>query len=55
MFGFGSSRTIVGLDIGSSSIKAVELKKVKGEIQVAHLGVERFFVVGDAGYTATRP
>src|SRR5437763_9243659 len=41
MFGFGSSRTIVGLDIGSSSIKAVELKKVKGEIQVAHLGVER--------------
>ena len=41
MFGFGSSRTIVGLDIGSSSIKAVELKKVKGEIQVAHLGMER--------------
>src|SRR5204863_1784883 len=41
MFGFGSAKTIVGLDIGSSSIKAVELKKVKGEIQVAHLGVER--------------
>src|SRR5205085_11018609 len=41
MFGFGSSKSIVGLDIGSSSIKAVELKKVKGEIQVAHLGVER--------------
>jgi len=41
MFGFGSSRTIVGLDIGSSSIKAVELKKVKGETQVAHLGIER--------------
>src|SRR5262249_5903549 len=41
MFGFGSSKSIVGLDIGSSSIKAVELKKAKGEIQVAHLGVER--------------
>src|SRR5579872_3446186 len=41
MFGFGSTKTIVGLDIGSSSIKAVELKKVKGDIQVAHLGVER--------------
>jgi type IV pilus assembly protein PilM len=41
MFGFGSAKSIVGLDIGSSSIKAVELKKVKGEIHVAHLGVER--------------
>src|SRR5262249_34519655 len=37
---FGGSKTIVGLDIGSSCIKAVELKKVKGEIAVAHLGVE---------------
>ncbi|MGH9670810.1 MAG: type IV pilus assembly protein PilM [Terriglobales bacterium] len=37
---FGGSKTIVGLDIGSSSIKAVELKKTKGEIAVAHLGVE---------------
>jgi type IV pilus assembly protein PilM len=41
MFGFGSAKSIVGLDIGSSSIKAVELKKVKGDIHVAHLGVER--------------
>src|SRR5436853_6311637 len=41
MFGLGGARSIVGLDIGSSSIKAVELKKIKGEIQVAHLGVER--------------
>ena len=40
MFGFGSAKSIVGLDIGSSSIKAVELKKSKGEIHVAHLGVE---------------
>jgi len=37
---FGGSKTIVGLDIGSSCIKAVELKKTKGEISVAHMGVE---------------
>ncbi len=37
---FGGAKTIVGLDIGSSCIKAVELKKAKGEIQVASLGVE---------------
>ncbi len=37
---FGGSKTIVGLDIGSSCIKAVELKRTKGEIAVAHLGVE---------------
>lgn len=40
MFGLGGSKTIVGLDIGSSCIKAVELKKTKGEILVAHMGVE---------------
>jgi type IV pilus assembly protein PilM len=37
---FGSGKTIVGLDIGSSSIKAIELKKSKGELMVSHLGVE---------------
>src|SRR5437016_468776 len=37
---FGSSKSIVGLDIGSSCIKAIELKRSKGEIQVSHLGVE---------------
>lgn len=37
---FGGAKTIVGLDIGSSSIKAVELKKSRGEIEVAHIGVE---------------
>jgi type IV pilus assembly protein PilM len=37
---FGSGKTIVGLDIGSSSIKAIELKRSKGEIMVSHLGVE---------------
>ncbi len=37
---FGGSKTVVGLDIGSSSIKAVELKKSKGEVEVAHLAIE---------------
>jgi len=40
MFGLGGNKTIVGLDIGSSSIKAVELRKVKGTIEVAHVGFE---------------
>ncbi len=39
MFGFGS-KTIVGLDVGSSSIKAVELKRKGRDIEVAHLGLE---------------
>ena len=40
MFGLGSAKTIVGLDIGSSSIKAVELKKSRSGIGVTHLGIE---------------
>lgn len=42
MFGlkFGSNKTIVGLDIGSNSIKAVELQRRRGEILVSHLGME---------------
>lgn len=40
MFGLGGSKTIVGLDIGSSCIKAVELKRSRAGIEVAHLGVE---------------
>jgi type IV pilus assembly protein PilM len=39
MFGFGS-KSIVGLDVGSSSIKAVELKRKGGQIEVAHLAIE---------------
>src|ERR1019366_9009958 len=39
MFGLGS-KSIVGLDVGSSSIKAVELKRKGGQIEVAHLGLE---------------
>jgi type IV pilus assembly protein PilM len=42
MFGlnFGKSKAIVGLDIGSSSIKAVELQRSRNEIMVSHLAVE---------------
>ncbi len=40
MFGLGSSKTIVGLDIGSSMLKAVELKKTRNGLQVVHLGLE---------------
>jgi len=39
MFGMGS-KSIVGLDVGSSSIKAVELKRKGNQIEVAHLGLE---------------
>src|SRR6201984_2073619 len=39
MFGLGS-KSIVGLDVGSSSIKAVELRKGRNGIEVAHLGLE---------------
>jgi type IV pilus assembly protein PilM len=37
---FGSGKSIVGLDIGSSCIKAIELKRSKGSIVVSHLGME---------------
>jgi type IV pilus assembly protein PilM len=43
MFGlnlFGSNKSIVGLDIGSNSIKAVELQRSRGEVMVSHLGME---------------
>ena len=40
MFGIGAAKNVVGLDIGSSSIKAIELKKSKGDIEVAHVGFE---------------
>jgi len=40
MFGLFGSKSIVGLDVGSSSIKAVELKKGRGGLEVAHLALE---------------
>src|SRR3982074_3037792 len=39
LFG-GSSRQLVGLDIGSSSIKAVELKSTKGGYELVSFGME---------------
>jgi len=40
MFGLGKGRQIVGLDIGSSSIKVVELKRSGKEIQATKLAIE---------------
>src|SRR3972149_4423801 len=40
MFGMGQTKQVVGLDIGSSSIKAVELRRVGKELEVVRLGLE---------------
>ena len=40
MFGFGKSKQVVGLDIGSSSVKAVELRQIGKDIEVFKLGIE---------------
>ncbi len=40
MFGLGKSKQVVGLDIGSSAVKAVELKKGSKGIAVEKLGIE---------------
>lgn len=40
MFGLGKTKQVVGLDIGSSSIKAVELKRSGRELEVVRLGME---------------
>jgi type IV pilus assembly protein PilM len=40
MFGMGKSKQVVGLDIGSSSVKALELKRTGKGIEVDKLGVE---------------
>jgi len=40
MFGKSKSRALVGLDIGSSSVKAVELKKKGDGYELVNLGVE---------------
>jgi type IV pilus assembly protein PilM len=41
VFGFAKSKNVVGLDIGSSAIKLVELKEKKGGYQLVKFGVER--------------
>jgi type IV pilus assembly protein PilM len=38
MFGLGGKKHLVGLDIGSSSIKLLELKPVRGGYQLLHFG-----------------
>src|SRR5438128_189736 len=40
MFGMGKSKALIGLDIGSSSIKAVELRRMGKEISVSKLALE---------------
>jgi type IV pilus assembly protein PilM len=41
MFGFGKNKAIVGLDIGSSAVKAVELRASgKGNYKVTAFGCE---------------
>jgi len=40
MFGLGGSKQIIGMDIGSSSIKIVELKQSGKDLEVTRVGVE---------------
>ncbi len=40
MFGLGGNKPVVGLDIGSNSIKAIELRRSRGDIQAICAGLE---------------
>ncbi len=40
MFNLGKTKSLIGLDIGSSSVKAVELKKTRGEYELVSFGLE---------------
>ena len=40
MLGFGKSKQLVGLDIGSSSIKAVELRRSGKELEATKLAID---------------
>jgi type IV pilus assembly protein PilM len=40
MFGFGKPRSVIGLDIGSSAVKAIELKKRGSTYELVNLGME---------------
>ena len=40
MFGIGKPKGLIGLDIGSSSIKAVELRQKGAGYEVVNLGLE---------------
>jgi type IV pilus assembly protein PilM len=40
MFGLGKAKSLVGLDIGSSSVKAVELRRKGNSYELVNLGIE---------------
>src|SRR5579883_277977 len=40
MFNLGKSKSLIGLDIGSSSVKAVELKKARDGYEPVSYGLE---------------
>ena len=40
MFGFGKSSQVIGMDIGSSSIKIIELSQSEKDIEVTRVGIE---------------
>ncbi len=40
MFNLGKTKSLIGLDIGSSSVKAVELKKAKDGYELVSFGLE---------------
>ena len=40
MFNLGKTKSLIGLDIGSSSVKAVELKKTKAGFELVSYGIE---------------
>lgn len=40
MFGLGKSRNLIGLDIGSSAVKVVELRRKGSAYEVVNLGIE---------------
>lgn len=44
---FGGGKKVVGLDIGSSKVKAVELRKTGGKLELTRLGVAEVFPGGD--------
>lgn len=39
MFGLSRARNVIGIDIGASSVKAVQVKRTRGALELAHLGV----------------
>lgn len=44
---FGGGKKVVGLDVGSYQVKAVELRKSGGKLELAHFGVADVYPGGD--------